>query len=89
MIQIRNYKETQELLSVSEYLAIYREWVASGLERGELYKKVHNLLINLSNVYLNWDKDAEMLRDKRGNLYQPEMDKRAIVTGKQIGRAHV
>lgn len=78
MIQIRNYKETQELLSVSEYLAIYRELVADGFERGELYKKIHNLLINLSNVYLNWDKDAEMLRDKRGNLYQPEMDKWAI-----------
>ena len=78
MTQIRNYKETQDLLSVSEYLAIYREWVANGFERGELASKVHNLLINISNVYLNWDKDAEMLTDKRGNLYQPEMDKWAI-----------
>lgn len=77
-LQIRNYKETQELLSVSEYLAIYREWVAQGLSNFDLSKNVHNLLINLSNVYLNWDKDAEMLRDKRGNLYQPEMDKWAI-----------
>jgi hypothetical protein len=78
MIQIRNYKETQELLSVSEYLAIYREWVAQGLERGELFTKVHNLLINLSNVYLNWDNSEPMLTDKRGHSYQIELDKWAI-----------
>ena len=74
-MKIRNYKETQELLSVSEYLTIYREWVAQGLERGELSSKVHNLLINLSNVYHNWDNSEPMLTDKHGRTYQPEMDK--------------
>ena len=74
-MKIRNYKETQELLSVSEYLTIYREWVAQGLERNELFSKVHNLLINLSNVYHNWDNSEPMLTDKHGRTYQPEMDK--------------
>ena len=74
MTQIRNYKETQELLSVSEYLAIYREWVASGLERGELYRNVHNLLINLSRVYLNYDNTEPILKDKFGYSYQPTLD---------------
>jgi len=77
-LQIRNYKETQELLSVSEYLAIYREWVAQGLSNLDLSKNVHNLLINLSNVYLNWDNSEPMLTDKNGRSYQPEMDKWAI-----------
>jgi|APGre2960657404_1045060.scaffolds.fasta_scaffold42259_1 hypothetical protein len=77
-IQFKNYKETQELLSVSEYLAIYREWVAQGLERGELSSKVHNLLINLSNVYLNWDFSEPILTDKHNRKYQPEMDKWAL-----------
>lgn len=75
-MKIRNYKETQELLSVSEYLTIYREWVAQGLERGELSSKVNNLLINLSNVYLNYDYDNdEFAIAKNGYPYSIDCDK--------------
>ena len=76
----KNYKQTQELLSVSEYLAIYREWVAQGLERGELFTKVHNLLINLSNVYLNYDHaNDEFATDKKGYQYSVSCDKWSLV----------
>jgi hypothetical protein len=75
-MKIRNYKETQKLLSVSEYLTIYREWVAQGLERGELSSKVHNLLINLSNVYLNYDYENDKFAiAKNGYQYSIDCDK--------------
>jgi len=78
-LQIRNYKETQELLSVSEYLAIYREWVAQGLSNFDLSKNVHNLLINLSNVYLNYDdSNDEFATDKNGRTYSVSCDKWAM-----------
>lgn len=80
MIQIRNYKETQELLSVSEYLAIYREWVAQGISNYDLSKNVHNLLINLSNVYLNYDNsNDEFAIAKNGYRYSVSCDKWALV----------
>lgn len=75
-MKIRNYKETQELLSVSEYLTIYRSLVADNADNKiSLSNAVHKLLINLSNVYHNWDNSEPMLTDKHGRTYQPEMDK--------------
>ena len=79
MIQIRNYKETQELLSVSEYLAIYREWVAQGLSKYDLTMNAHKLLMTLSDVYLNYDNsNDEFAVDRHGKTYSVSCDKWAI-----------
>lgn len=79
MIQIRNYKETQELLSVSEYLAIYREWVAQGLSNYDLTMNAHKLLMTLSDVYLNYDNsNDEFATDRHGRTYSVSCDKWAI-----------
>lgn len=80
MRKINNYKEnTMVLDTIADYQKLYAELVAnSNGVKLDLFHAVHNALHPICDTYLNWDKDAEMLRDKRGNLYQPEMDKWAM-----------
>lgn len=80
MRKINNYKEnTMVLDTIADYKKLYAELVANSNGNNlDLFHAVHNTLHPICSTYLNWDKDAEMLTDKRGNLYQPEMDKWAM-----------
>ena len=75
-MKIRNYKENQNLLSsVSEYLTIYRSLVAEHADNKlSLSSAVHNLLMPITEVYLNWDRSEPMLTDKNDRTYQPTLD---------------
>lgn len=79
-MQIKTYKEnTMVLDTIADYQKLYAELVANsnGNKLG-LFHAVHNAISPISSVYLNWDNNAEMLTDKHGRSYQPEMDKWAM-----------
>jgi hypothetical protein len=72
-MKIKNWKETQILLSLSDYRKFYA--TIAELPIGEKHSAIHNKLINLSNVYLNYDYENDtMLIAKNGHKYSAELD---------------
>ena len=72
-MKINNWKSTQILLSLSDYRKFYA--TIAELPIGEKHSAIHNKLINLSNVYLNYDYENDtMLIAKNGNKYSAELD---------------
>jgi hypothetical protein len=72
-MKLKTWKETQILLSLSDYRKFYA--TIAELPIGEKHSAIHNKLINLSNVYLNYDYENDtMLIAKNGNKYSAELD---------------
>ena len=72
-MKLKTWKETQILLSLSDYRKFYA--TIAELPIGERHSAIHNKLINLSNVYLNYDYENDtMLIAKNGNKYSAELD---------------
>ena len=72
-MKINNWKSTQILLSLSDYRKFYA--TIAELPIGEKHSAIHNKLINLSNVYLNYDYENDtMLIAKNGHKYSAELD---------------
>jgi len=72
-MKLKTWKETQILLSLSDYRKFYA--TIAELPIGEKHSAIHNKLINLSNVYLNYDYENDtMLIAKNGHKYSAELD---------------
>ena len=72
-MKLKTWKETQILLSLSDYRKFYA--TIAELPIGEKHSAIHNKLINLSNVYLNYDYENDtMLIAKNGRSYSAELD---------------
>ena len=72
-MKIKNWKENQILLSLSDYRKFYA--TIAELPNGEKSMAIHNKLINLSNVWLNYDYENDtMLIAKNGYNYSAELD---------------
>jgi hypothetical protein len=72
-MKLKTWKQTQILLSLSDYRKFYA--TIAELPIGEKHSAIHNKLINLSNVYLNYDYENDtMLIAKNGNKYSAELD---------------
>jgi len=72
-MKLKIWKETQILLSLSDYRKFYA--TIAELPIGEKHSAIHNKLINLSNVYLNYDYENDtMLIAKNGRSYSAELD---------------
>jgi hypothetical protein len=72
-MKLKTWKETQILLSLSDYRKFYA--TIAELPIGEKHSAIHNKLINLSNVYLNYDYENDtMLIAKNGHRYSAELD---------------
>jgi hypothetical protein len=72
-MKLKIWKETQILLSLSDYRKFYAS--IAELPIGEKHSAIHNKLINLSNVYLNYDYENDtMLIAKNGRKYSAELD---------------
>ncbi len=73
----KSWKETQSLLSLSDYRKIYAS--IADLSNFDKSMAIHKLLINLSDVYLNPDYENDtMLTAKNGFRYSAECDAWAI-----------
>jgi len=76
-MKLKTWKETQILLSLSDYRKFYA--TIAELPNGEKHSAIHNKLINLSNVYLNYDYENDtMLIAKNGYDYSAECDSWAM-----------
>ena len=72
-MKLKTWKEIQILLSLSDYRKFYA--TIAELPIGEKHSAIHNKLINLSNVYLNYDYENDtMLIAKNGHRYSAELD---------------
>jgi len=72
-MEIKNWKQSQLLLSLSDYRKFYA--TIAELPIGEKHSAIHNKLINLSNIYLNYDYENDtMLIAKNGHNYSAECD---------------
>jgi len=72
-MEIKNWKQSQLLLSLSDYRKFYAS--LEELPFGERHSAIHNKLINLSTIYLNYDYENDtMLIAKNGYRYSAECD---------------
>jgi hypothetical protein len=72
-MKIKNWKENQLLLSLSDYKKFYAS--LEELPYGERHSAIHHKLINLSQVWLNYDYENDtILIDKFGNKYSADLD---------------
>jgi len=77
-MEIKNWKQTQELETLAEYKKFYAE--IAELHFGEKAKLIHNKLINLSRIWLNPDRENDTFAiAKNGWDYSIEMDKWVLV----------
>ncbi len=70
----KSWKETQILLSLSDYRKFYAS--IAELPNGEKSMAIHNKLINLSNIYLNYDYENDTLLTQKNSewKYSAECD---------------
>ena len=70
----KSWKETQSLLSLSDYRKIYAS--IAELPNGEKSMAIHNKLINLSKIYLNYDFENDTLLTQKNSdwKYSAECD---------------
>jgi len=73
-MEIKNWKQTQLLLSLSDYRKFYAS--LEELPFGERHSAIHNKLIGLSTIYLNYDYENDtMLSQKNSDWkYSAECD---------------
>ena len=74
-MKINNWKSNVSVLSLSDYRKIYSVWSAE-FERGELGSKIHNLVMPITNVYLNPDYENDTMLSQKNSewTYSVEMD---------------
>jgi hypothetical protein len=73
-MKINNWKENVSVLSLSDYRKIYAE-LSSQFERGELNTKLSNLVMPITNVYLNHAESDTLLPQKNSDWkYSVQMD---------------
>jgi len=73
-MKLKTWKETQILLSLSDYRKFYA--TIADLPIGEKHSAIHNKLINLSNVYLNYDYENDTMLSQKNSewKYSAELD---------------
>ena len=74
-MKINTWKSNVSVLSVSDYRKIYSAWSAE-FERGELGSKIHNLLMPITDVYLNYDYENDTMLSQKNSewKYSAECD---------------
>jgi TFIIF-interacting CTD phosphatase-like protein len=73
-MKLKTWKETQILLSLSDYRKFYA--TIAELPIGEKHSAIHNKLINLSSIYLNYDYENDTMLSQKNSewKYSAECD---------------
>lgn len=83
-MEIKNWKQTQELETLAEYKKFYAE--IAEMDNFDRSNLIHKKLINLSNVYLNPDYENDNFAiAKNGYRYSLEMDKWVLAELEKAG----